>query len=507
MDPTEPPSAAAPINSEEILALLWTRVRERGELPGFAKVVSSILGAMRGDGDRDFNMTRTVLMDPALTQKVLRLANSPMYAVFGQEINTVTSAVAVLGTDAIGHLVLGLKLIDGLSVASPDSRLARSEMEKAVLSGHIGSQVASIASARDAEEARVSAMLHPLGNMMVAFYLPEAWQQIQALCTQGGRTVATAAVQVLGTGLDDIGRRVAKNWGLPSSLVDTFEDRHAAIVAEPLNHAGWLSAVATMSCRCADALYATEAESAALPLAIHRLAHDYADMLGLEASDLVGAVQLAQRLVKDDGGAAPSVGHVDVPPGLSIPASGGKPVNAAALLTASIASFKQAETASSTAQLLSMAIETIFQGMGFCRGVVFQRVPKEARYIARMCLGDCAPDLAARLAFDDAYQPDVFHAALANDKMVFVENARDPAFINKLPRWWKDALPTSRSFLIMPLAVNRVPIGFLYGDWSMAVPPCRINAEEVVCLNELRAALTRVLTEQQAQRTWSRSPR
>ena len=154
-----------------------------------------------------------------------------------------------------------------------------------------------------------------------------------------------------------------------------------------------------------------------------------------------------------------------------------------------------------------MALETIFQSMGFSHGVVFQRVQKEARYVARMCLGNSAPDFAAGLAFDDAYQPDVFHAALAKDKMVFVENARDPAFINKLPRWWKEALPTSRSFLVMPLSVNRIPMGFLYGDWSMTLPPNRISPEEVVCLNELRECVTRVLAQQQAQRTWARAPR
>ena len=497
---------AASVNPEEILELLWARVRERGELPGFSKAVSAILGAMRGDDDRDFNMTRTVLSDPALTQKVLRLANSPMYAVFGQEINTVTSAVAVLGSDAIGHMALGLKLIDGLAVASLDSRFARSEMEKAVLSGHIGRQVASIASTRDAEEARVSAMLHPLGNMMVAFYLPELWQRIQALSRERKVGESVASFDIVGMGLDEIGRSVARHWGLPSSLVETFSDRHAAKLTEPLDHAGWLAAVSTMSCRCADVLYGNESDSAALPLAINRLAHDYADMLGLDAGELVGAVQLAQRVSKDDSTGAGQSSQVTAPISRQGAVSGGKPDDAAERLAAGVVSLRENANVSSTAQLLSMALETIFQSMGFSNAVVFQRVQKEARYVARMCLGNSTPEFTAGLAFDDAYRPDVFHAALANDKMIFVENARDPAFINKLPRWWKDALPTSRSFLVMPLSVNRVPIGFLYGDWSTALPPSRISPEEVVCLNELRESVTSVLALP-AQRAWGRVPR
>ena len=73
----------------------------------------TILAAMSGEDEREFSMTKTVLSDPTLTQCVLRLANSAMYSVFGQNINTVSKAVIVLGTDAIGHLALGLKLVEG----------------------------------------------------------------------------------------------------------------------------------------------------------------------------------------------------------------------------------------------------------------------------------------------------------------------------------------------------------------------------------------------------------
>ena len=53
MDETVIVPTAASVNPEEILELLWARVRERGELPGFSKAVSAILGAMRGDDVAD----------------------------------------------------------------------------------------------------------------------------------------------------------------------------------------------------------------------------------------------------------------------------------------------------------------------------------------------------------------------------------------------------------------------------------------------------------------------
>ena len=161
----------APMSATETMALLSNCVRERGDLPGFSKVIAAILSTMRGESEAEFNMTSTILADPALTQRVLRLANSPMYAVFGSQINTVSKAVMVLGTEAIGHLALGLKVIDGLSQVSGGTDGSCDEMEKAVLAGHVARQVASCADARDTEEVVVCSVLHSVGRMMLSFYL------------------------------------------------------------------------------------------------------------------------------------------------------------------------------------------------------------------------------------------------------------------------------------------------------------------------------------------------
>src|SRR5205085_915576 len=80
-----------------------------------------------------------------------------------------------------GHLPLGLKLVDSLVTVSSTSVGVRIEMEKAVLAGHIARQVTGQASTRDAEEAVVCSLLHGLGRMVVAFYLPHYWEAIKTL--------------------------------------------------------------------------------------------------------------------------------------------------------------------------------------------------------------------------------------------------------------------------------------------------------------------------------------
>lgn len=491
------------VSAEKTMELLWSRVRQRGDLPGFSKVVSAIIGAMRGDDDREFNMTRTVLSDPALTQKVLRLANSAMYSVFGQGISTVSKAVIVLGTEAIGHLALGLKLIDGLSTALSDSANARSEMEKAVLAGHIARQIASSASTRDAEEAVVCSMLHSLGRMMVTFYLPDRWQLVQTRCAETGMSDAQAVHDVLGLGLDDIGRLAGQHWGLPAGLINTLQDVPPKPVGEPLNHADWLATVSTLSSRCAGALCVDNASD---PEALAKLADDYADMLGLEVTQVLAAVDTAQQTAaEEDSVVVRPPRRADAEHAAAAQPPCGKPADAALVLTRGVADMRDALGTASAAQLMAMALETVYQGLGLSRVIAFLRDQEKGQYAARMGLGEGTQELLPRLLFNDAYQPDVFHAALANEKMIFVENAQASGFVSKVPRWWKEALPTVRSFMVLPLTVNRQPVGFIYGDWDFAKPAARIETEEIAPLNELRSLVMKAVEQRrQAEPSWAR---
>jgi HD-like signal output (HDOD) protein len=492
------------VNGDKTMELLWARVRQRGDLPGFSKVVGAIIGAMRGDDDREFNMTRTVLQDPALTQKVLRLANSAMYSVFGQGINTVSKAVIVLGTEAIGHLALGLKLVDGLSAASAESAGARAEMEKAVLAGHIARQVASNASTRDAEEAVVCSMLHSLGRMMTTFYLSDLWQQVQARCAAAGVDEHQAAQEILGLGLDEIGRRAAQQWGLPASLVNTLQDMPPKPVGEPLDHNDWLAAVSTLSSHCAVTL-STDMDEHNADSKLAALADSYAEMLGLDVSQLLGAVETAQKTAATEDSVVVRPLKRSEPEQAVAAVPKGKPADAANLLTRGVADMRDALQSVSSVQLMSMALETVYQGLAFSRTVAFLRNQERGQYAANMYLGEGVQELLPRLVFDDAYQPDVFHAALANDKMIFVENAQDPAFVNKVPRWWREALPTVRSFMVLPLTLNRRPVGFIYGDWDLSKPPSKIESAEVAPLNELRMLVMRALEQRrQVDPSWAR---
>ncbi len=474
------------------LELLWARTRMRGDMPGFAKAVSSILGAMRGEEEQAFNMTQTVLSDPVLTQKVLRLANSGMYSAFGQSVNTVSKAVLVLGTDAIGHLALGLKLIEELSRATPDSVSAHIEMEKAVLAGMVAQQVAAGADGpynSYAEEAVVCSMLHTLGRMMLTFYMTDYWAGLQA---HGGPGNESAAAQdILGLSLEQLGLATAQHWGLPKNLINgmrTVEPEAAGEGGADISRADWMAGLSTMSSRCANLMWHDDAGGA---LEVQALLDRYAGMLGLEPEGLARALERARTMAAADLSIAPLSNPADRR-ARALASTRMRAVGNRVLLSG-LAEMRGALDTANPGQMVAMALETVYQGLDFSHAVAFVRNHKERRYVARMSLGADVKQLLPLMAFGEAYQPNVFHAALNSDRVIFIENAHDPKFAAKLPLWWQDTLSTARSFVILPLVAKGQPAGFLYGDWDDSYPPVQLSQIEFGLLNEVRALVVQAV--------------
>ena len=96
------------------------------------------------------------------------------------------------------------------------------------------------------------------------------------------------------------------------------------------------------------------------------------------------------------------------------------------ILLSGVADMRDAGITINPGQMMSMALETVYQGLSFTRAFAFLRNRREGKYLARMGFGEGAKALIPNLVFDDAYAADVFHAALTADRVIFIENARDP---------------------------------------------------------------------------------
>jgi hypothetical protein len=221
------------------------------------------------------------------------------------------------------------------------------------------------------------------------------------------------------------------------------------------------------------------------------LAASFAPMLGVEASGLLGAIDKARENAAIDLSIAPLAKPAEKRAKLA--AATHKRMAGNKVLMSGVADMRDAGVNATPGQMMSMALETMHKGLSFTRSFAFLRNRRESRYAARLGLGEGSKALLPNLVFDDSYEPNVFHAALGSDRVIFIENARDAKFAAKLPGWWKGTLNDARCFVVIPLCAHGQPAGFIYGEWDDSFPSVLLSQTEFSLLNDLRGLVVRTV--------------
>jgi hypothetical protein len=248
----------------------------------------------------------------------------------------------------------------------------------------------------------------------------------------------------------------------------------------------WLAAIGTMSTRCAASLWNDDAAGAE---EVRQLASAYGPMLGIAPERILQAVEQAKAEAAAELTIAP-LARVDEQRA-KVQASAKKRASGNRLMMAGVSELREALAHGDSGRMMELALEAMHRGLDFSRSVVFMHHRREALYLARMGLGEGVEALAPQLRFGDGYEPTVFHAALAKDRMIFIENPQEPGFAANLPLWWRRSLSDAHSFVILPVSVRGVAAGFLYGDWTGEAEPVRPGPVELGLLNDLRTLLAR----------------
>ena len=465
--------------------VLWRRMSERGDFPALTQSVRGLIDALHDEGSNSARLVDTVMSDFALTQKVLKLANSAMYASFGGEVSTVTHAVAILGHDALGHLAVGVKLLDSLRNVDPKEEGAQRELARAMLAGSVAKGMMQRMGVEDGEEGVVASLLHRLGSLLVSFYLPESWRSIE-LYLRGGRSEEEAARLVLGLSFAELGAEIARRWRLPAALAQAMKPAPEPATGAPSSRENWLRAVAGFS-HAAGEVLALPPEKQAASLQV--LAEKYSGAFGMDPAALSQTARevIQEAVVREPELEAVMAGEVAARPD-------GKPESAERHLQADLADISAiVENQCRLADAVNMVLEAMYRSLGLRRALAFLRNPSAGTYRAVAGLGMGRGARLSQLEFPEAYSPDVFHVALAKATDVFIENARAASIATHIPAWHRKRLPEARAFILLPLVREGKALGLLYGDWDAVpgVPAPVITAAERALLRALRDQVLR----------------
>ncbi len=185
------------------------------------------LNAILGSPDADVDSVAEIVgSDMGLTVKLFQLVNSASYGL-SRSINEVREAVAYLGMNTVRNLAISVEVFRSVSGASTEH-----SDYIAYLHEH-GAQVASIArqlvvDRRQASEAFVAGLLHDVGLLVVAAYLPDRFTALRETCANGNLSIRDVEFEVLGANHSDLGAYLLNLWGVPYGVVEAVARHHDA---------------------------------------------------------------------------------------------------------------------------------------------------------------------------------------------------------------------------------------------------------------------------------------
>ena len=490
--------------------------------PALSGTISEINRIVADDSEGPQKLARVILQDVALTEKLLKLANTASYGQFGGDINTISKAVVILGFETVRNVAMTLILLEFLQ-NKPQAAHLKEEIITSFFAGMLAMSLSQSQSqsqsrgsrvrVRDSEEAMICAMFQKLGKLLGLFYFYEESQQVSALTAQGMNEVE-ASRQVLGISYDDLGQAIARHWSFPDRMLAGMKKAPAGVLASPRNELEHLNLTANLASELCH--LASTAAVDSKELALRELAQRYAAVGSIDAEQLSlaleqGLQELSQRTVAigletahgsllqaitawcgpAEGIAAPQAESelermVALGYSLDTPeTTREETVDARVMLSAGIQDVTNALVGDyQLNDILLMVLETMYRAMKFNRIAIFVQDSKTGQMRARHGFGEGIDALLPQMQFPLEFAADVFHVALEKGVDVVIEDALAANIAAKIPVWHRDIVG-AHCFLLLPVMINQRPLALIYADMQ-AANSLKISGPELSLLRTLR---------------------
>ncbi|MES2017592.1 MAG: HDOD domain-containing protein [Pseudomonadota bacterium] len=487
-----PPPAKNGVESRKVRASLMNKVCGDADMFALGASVARVVQMASSDDQGTHDLAYYVLSDPALTQRILRLSNTAQYrTASGTSVTTISRAISLLGFDNVKTTALAMLLVDALSNNAHEQSV-RVELMDSLCASLVGREMSRHSPFQGAEEASIGALFKNLGPLLVASHEHDRYREINALTTSGEHTLAQASQMILGCSYDTLSDAVMVEWKIPDVIRSSLAPLPPGTVKASASRGEWMRQVASfgfdvsrLMARSSDPKSSNEARSllmrygTALNLDADKMAALF-DTVHAEMASLLQSMgmEAPSRLAvaEPDAGGLPNVLLLATmggeAPGVAGCHASGKPLNARDLLLAGVQDVTQMRASgnSKVNELILAVLETLYRSLGFRFATVCLKDARAGQYRARLAFGDDHANKQAGFVFPVTSSRDLFHLAMENDADLMIADIHTPKIDDLMPSWHRKLLPDARSFIVLPLVVNKVQLGLFYADRTTTAP-------------------------------------
>lgn len=204
-----------------------TVVKRLEALASLPDIVTKINDVADDPNSTTQDMQNLIQQDPALTARLLKIANSAFYG-FPAQVDTINRAVMVVGTNGIRDLVWATSAMG--TFAGLNSRFVdmRDFWRHSLYVATVARVLATKCRILRKERFFLAGLLHDIGRLALYHTMPDEIEAVLICADNTEESLCVAEKKILGFDHTDIGEALLKQWKLPENVQAVAKNHHHA---------------------------------------------------------------------------------------------------------------------------------------------------------------------------------------------------------------------------------------------------------------------------------------
>ncbi len=199
------------------------------EVPTMLSISLQIDALSRDTRSTVDDISKVIRLDPALTGKVLRVANSSIYASV-QRVVSLQQAIAKLGLNEIRRITMSIAIINSFKNTNVDyERFWIHSITVAFIAEAIATKTNN---QRYSGEVYISGLLHDIGVLVMDQYLTDIYNKVFNVAVKNKYDLQIVEGKILGITHAEVGGILLKKWKIPDNVTDCVLCHHYPQEAE-----------------------------------------------------------------------------------------------------------------------------------------------------------------------------------------------------------------------------------------------------------------------------------
>lgn len=199
-------------------------ILEARNLPAFSAQFVGELQTLTNENLNVHDLTQHIRLDPALTARILRVANSPFFGM-QRKIDSVDEAVMLIGLRHTRGLVIAGAVMSALR-PQPKSGLDITAYWRSTLATAAAAQALSHHVSASTDSAFITGILHDIGKLMMAVTWESQYLEVSRLMQLENIPCHIAEERVFGYNHARLGAALCERWWLPNPICYAISAHH-----------------------------------------------------------------------------------------------------------------------------------------------------------------------------------------------------------------------------------------------------------------------------------------